>query len=68
MGELRAVGWMAEQVSRSPPLVLAPDEIEMELSPETDLRSSSVPDGGEIGSITRESNDVDRSRGESEGR
>lgn len=50
---------------RSPP-VLAPDEIEIdESSPDTDLCSSSAPDGGEIGSMTRDSNDVDRSSGES---
>lgn len=37
----------------------------VEDSPETDLRSSSVPDGGDIGNITRESSDIDRSSGES---
>uniref|UniRef100_A0A182IRM8 Uncharacterized protein n=1 Tax=Anopheles atroparvus TaxID=41427 RepID=A0A182IRM8_ANOAO len=41
---------------RSP--VLAPDEIEMdESSLDTDLCSSSAPDGGEIGSMTRDSSD-----------
>lgn len=48
-------------------MTLAPDEIEIELSPDTDLRSSSVPDGGEIGSITRDRREVERSRGESVG-
>lgn len=42
------------------------DEVDAaEESPEIDLCSSSVPDGGEIGSITRDKSDIDKSRGES---
>lgn len=43
---------------------LADDDVSE--SPETDLCSSSLPDGGEIGRRTRERREVERSRGESE--
>lgn len=52
-------------VSKISLLLLATDD-EIEDSPDTDLCSSSPPDGGEIGNRTRDSNDMERSRGESE--
>lgn len=45
------------------PVLLAPDDIND--SPETDLCSSSAPDGGLIGKRTRDNNDMERSSGES---
>lgn len=50
--------------SRSPVLLAADDEVDD--SPETDLCSSSVLDGGEMGNMTRDSSDMDRSSGDSE--
>lgn len=41
------------------------DNDDADESPDTDLCSSSPPDVGEIGNITRESNDIDKSNGES---
>lgn len=51
-------------VSCRSPVLLAADE-EVDDSPDTDLCSSSVLDGGEMGSMTRESSDMDRSSGDS---
>lgn len=42
-----------------------PADDDVKESPETDLCSSSGPEGGEMGSSTLDSNDVDRSNGES---
>lgn len=51
--------------SNKSPVLLAIDD-DAEESPDTDLCSSSVLDGGEIGRSTRDSKDVDKSNGESE--
>lgn len=50
---------------RSPVLLAADDEDDADDSPDTDLCSSSALDGGEIGNRTRESNDIDKSSGDS---
>ena len=64
--EMAASSRSSAPSQRSPPPVLAPDEIEIdESSPDTDLCSSSAPEDGEIGSITRDRSDVERSSGES---
>ena len=42
-----------------------PADDDVRESPDTDLCSSSAPEGGEIGRRTLERRDVDRSRGES---
>lgn len=42
-----------------------PADDDVKESPDTDLCSSSVPDGGDMGSRTRDNRDVDRSKGES---
>uniref|UniRef100_A0A182V1T6 Uncharacterized protein n=1 Tax=Anopheles merus TaxID=30066 RepID=A0A182V1T6_ANOME len=60
--EMAASSRSSAPSQRSPPPVLAPDEIEIdESSPDTDLCSSSAPEDGEIGSITRDRSDVERS-------
>lgn len=56
--------------SKSPVLLAADDDDsddddDVSDSPDTDLCSSSPADGGDIGSRTRESNDIDKSSGES---
>lgn len=48
---------------KSPALLAADDDVDD--SPDTDLCSSSPPDGGEIGNKTRDNNDIDRSNGDS---
>lgn len=63
LGEERGI--VIDTVSiRSPPVLLAAED-EADDSPETDLCSSSVLDGGEMGRRTRESRDMERSRGDS---
>lgn len=52
-------------VSIKSPALLAADDDDVEDSPDTDLCSSSPPDGGEIGNITRDNNDIDKSSGDS---
>lgn len=52
-----------DESNRSPVLLAIDDEADE--SPETDLCSSSVLDGGEIGRRTRDSKDIDKSSGES---
>lgn len=47
---------------------LEPTDDDVRESPETDLCSSSVPDGGDIGNNTRDKREVERSNGESENR
>lgn len=41
------------------------DDTDVKESPDTDLCSSSFPDGGDIGKRTRDKSEVDRSNGES---
>lgn len=53
------------EVSIKSPVLLAADD-DVDDSPDTDLCSSSALDGGDIGSNTRESNDMDRSSGDSD--
>jgi hypothetical protein len=48
---------------------MSPEELaadDAKESPDMDLCSSSVPLGGDMGSSTRESSDIDKSNGESE--
>lgn len=52
-------------VSIKSPALLAADEDDVSDSPDTDLCSSSPPDGGLMGSITRDNNDIDKSSGDS---
>lgn len=52
-------------VSIKSPALLAADDVDVNDSPDMDLCSSSPPDGGEIGSMTRDSNDIDKSSGDS---
>lgn len=52
-----------DESNRSPVLLAIDDDADE--SPETDLCSSSVLDGGEIGRRTRDSKDIDKSSGES---
>lgn len=47
------------------PVLLAADDDDVNDSPDTDLCSSSPPDGGDIGNNTLESNDIDKSNGDS---
>lgn len=61
-GEARGILVMVVSC-RSPVLLAADDDVDD--SPETDLCSSSVLDGGEMGSMTRDSSDMDRSSGDS---
>lgn len=51
---------------RSPPVLLAAED-DADDSPEMDLCSSSVLDGGEMGRRTRDSRDMERSSGDSVG-
>jgi len=51
-------------VSKRSPVLLAADD-DADESPDTDLCSSSPPDGGDIGSKTLDNNDIDKSSGES---
>lgn len=41
------------------------EDIDVRDSPDTDLCSSSLPDGGDIGKRTRDKSEVDKSNGES---
>lgn len=50
---------------KSPVLLAADDDEDVNDSPDTDLCSSSPPEGGDIGNSTRESNDIDKSNGDS---
>lgn len=52
---------------KSPVLLAADDDDDDDVndSPDTDLCSSSPPDGGDIGNNTLESNDSDKSNGDS---
>lgn len=52
-------------VSIKSPALLAADDDDVNDSPDTDLCSSSPADGGEIGNITRDNNDIDKSSGDS---
>lgn len=52
-------------VSIKSPALLAADEDDVSDSPDTDLCSSSPPDGGLMGNITRDNNDIDKSSGDS---
>lgn len=61
-GEILGMVIVASSMS---PLLLAPDDSDVDDSPLTDLCSSSPPDGGDIGNRTRDSNDIDKSSGES---
>lgn len=62
----RALGdlWTVIAASRMSPEELAAEDAKE--SPDTDLCSSSVPLGGEIGSNTLDKRDIERSKGESE--
>lgn len=53
--------------SNKSPVLLAADDDDDDVndSPDTDLCSSSPPDGGDMGNNTRESNDIDKSSGDS---
>lgn len=51
-------------VSIKSPALLAADEDDVNDSPDIDLCSSSPPDCGEIGNITRDNNDIDKSSGD----
>lgn len=62
-GEARGILVMV--VSCRSPVLLAADDDDVDDSPDTDLCSSSVLDGGEMGSMTRDSSDMDRSSGDS---
>lgn len=59
-----ARGIVIDESIRSPALLAADDDVND--SPDIDLCSSSPPDGGEIGSRTRDNNDIDKSNGDSE--
>lgn len=61
-GDVRGI---VMDVSIKSPALLAADEDDVSDSPDTDLCSSSPPDGGLIGSITRDNNDIDKSSGDS---
>lgn len=61
-GDDRCIG-VDDESCKSPVLLAIDDDVDD--SPETDLCSSSVPDGGDIGNRTRDSNAIDRSNGES---
>lgn len=61
LGDAR--GMVIDVSIRSPALLAADDDVDD--SPDTDLCSSSPADGGDIGSKTRDSNDIDRSNGDS---
>lgn len=61
-GDMRGI---VIDVSIKSPALLAADEDDVRDSPDTDLCSSSPPDGGLIGSITRDNNDIDKSSGDS---
>lgn len=61
LGDTR--GMVIDVSIRSPALLAADDDVDD--SPDTDLCSSSPPDGGEIGSKTRDNSDIDRSSGDS---
>lgn len=52
-------------VSIKSPALLAADEDDVSDSPDMDLCSSSPPDGGLMGNITRDNNDIDKSSGDS---
>lgn len=56
---------MVIDVSIKSPALLAADDDDVDDSPDTDLCSSSPPDGGEMGNITRDNNDIDKSSGDS---
>lgn len=56
---------MVIELSNKSPALLAADDEDADDSPDTDLCSSSPPDGGEIGSKTRDNNDIDKSSGDS---
>lgn len=60
-------GIVIDESNKSPVLLAADDDDdeEAEDSPDTDLCSSSPADGGDMGSNTLESNDIDRSNGDS---
>lgn len=60
-----ARGIVIELSNKSPVLLAADDVDDVDDSPDTDLCSSSVPDGGDIGSNTRDSKDIDKSNGDS---
>lgn len=55
-------------VSIKSPALLAADDVDVNDSPDMDLCSSSPPDDGEIGSMTRDSSDIDKSSGDSVGK
>lgn len=59
------LGIVMVESNKSPVLLAADDEDDVNDSPETDLCSSSPPDGGDIGNSTRDSNDIDKSNGDS---
>lgn len=61
LGDAR--GMVIDVSIRSPALLAADDDVDD--SPDTDLCSSSPPDGGEIGSKTRDNSDIDKSNGDS---
>lgn len=63
LSDLAGLLWILGVISRSSFEEPADDDVRE--SPDTDLCSSSAPEGGEIGRRTLERRDVERSRGES---
>lgn len=63
LSDLAGLLWIFGVISRSSFDEPADDDVRE--SPDTDLCSSSAPDGGDIGSRTLDRSDVDRSSGES---
>lgn len=59
------LGIVMVESNKSPVLLAADDDDDVNDSPDTDLCSSSPPDGGDIGNNTLESNDIDKSNGDS---
>lgn len=59
------LGIVIVESNKSPVLLAADDDDDVNDSPDTDLCSSSPPDGGDIGNNTLESNDIDKSNGDS---
>lgn len=59
------LGIVMVESNKSPVLLAADDDDDVNDSPDTDLCSSSPPDGGDMGNNTRESNDIDKSNGDS---
>lgn len=61
------LGIIMVESNKSPVLLAADDDDDVNDSPDTDLSvcSSSPPDGGDIGNNTLDSNDIDKSSGDS---